>query len=70
MLINSINDEKHGIVHPQILTPSLLIEALIDFENKYNTKFSIPLNKNMFQHIIDMSEISIVIHSQTLIYII
>ena len=38
LLINSINDGKHGILHQLILTFSTLLEALKDFGNKYNTK--------------------------------
>ena len=30
--INSINDGKHGIVHPQILTPTILKKTIRDFE--------------------------------------
>ena len=38
--INAINDGKHGIVHPQILTPAILRATTQEFEKKQRTRFS------------------------------
>lgn len=43
LLINAINDGKHGIVHPQLLTLETLLTSLKEFEDKFNKKYSIPL---------------------------
>ena len=37
--INAINDGKHGIVHPQILTPAILRATIQEFEGKKRTSF-------------------------------
>ena len=38
MAINAINGGKHGIIHPQILTPAMLKETIKDFENNQRTR--------------------------------
>ena len=35
MAINAINDGKHGIIHPQILTPAMLKTTIMEFEEKH-----------------------------------
>ena len=35
MAINAINDGKHGIIHPQILTPAMLKATITEFEKKH-----------------------------------
>ena len=39
MAINAINDGKHGIIHPQILTPAMLKETIKEFENNQRTRY-------------------------------
>ena len=43
LLINAINDGKHGIIHPQILTPNTLISELRKIEEDLNTKYPVKL---------------------------
>ena len=38
MAINAINDGKHGIIHPQILTPAMLKTTIKEFEEKTQNK--------------------------------
>ena len=42
LLINAINNGKNGIVHPQLLTPDILILEMKEFEEKLNVKYTIP----------------------------
>ncbi|XP_043461560.1 uncharacterized protein LOC122498077 [Leptopilina heterotoma] len=69
LIIDAINDGKHGIVHPQILTPSILIRELKQFEDSSNTKYPIRLITQNYQHIIDISEVSIAITNKRLVYV-
>lgn len=68
LLIDAINDGKHGIVHPQLLTPETLLNALGEFEEKFDTKYSVPLKEVNFQYIIDISEIGVCIFDGKLLY--
>ena len=68
LIINSINAGKHGIVHRQILLPILLIDALKEFEDKFNMKYVLLLKEEHYQHIIDVSEVSIGLNVQKLLY--
>ena len=68
LVIDTINDGKHGIIHPQLLTPRIFIDELKDFENTLNVKYPIPLKDVSYQHIIDISEIGIVIYDGKLLY--
>ena len=68
LLIDSINDGKHGTIHPQILTPGTFLNALYDFEQHNNIKYQIPLKEENFQNIIDISQISISIIDKRLVY--
>ena len=38
-MIIAINDGKHGIIHPQILTPQMLIDSINEFETVHRTKY-------------------------------
>ncbi|XP_043479473.1 uncharacterized protein LOC122509439 [Leptopilina heterotoma] len=69
LIINAINDGKHGIVHPQILTPNMLIGELQRIEEDTNSKYPIKLIPQNYQHIIDISEITVSIVHKNLIYI-
>ena len=40
MAINAINDGKHGIIHPQILTPAMLKTTIMEFKAKHRTRYS------------------------------
>ena len=53
--INSISDGKHGIVHPQILTPTVLKETIREFENKQRTRYHFDVDEENYQHTIDIS---------------
>ena len=67
LLIDSINDGKHGIMHPQILTPKIFLNWLYDFEHHNNVKYQIPLKEENFQNI-DIPRISISIVNKRLLY--
>ena len=41
METNAINDGKHGIIHPQILTPAMLKETIKEFENSQRTRIPV-----------------------------
>lgn len=43
LIIDAINDGKHGIIHPQLLTPRILIVELKEFEDILNVKYQMPL---------------------------
>ena len=68
--IDATNDGKHGIVHPQILTPEILIQELRIPEEVNNQKYLIKLLLENYQHIIDISEISIEIINKRLVYVV
>ena len=57
--INAINDGKHGIVHPQILTPTILKNTIQEFEEKQRTRFHFDKDESNYQHIIDISQLSV-----------
>lgn len=69
LIINAVNDGKHGIIHPQILTPSILIQELQQIEEETNSKYPIRLTPQNYQHIIDISKTNIVIANKRLVYI-
>ena len=68
--MDAINNEMHGIVHPQILTPEILIQELRTLEEVYNWKYPIKLSLQNYQHIIDTSETSIEIINKRLVYVV
>ena len=68
LLINAINDGKNGIVHPQLLTPDILILEMKEFEEKLNVKYTIPLKESNFQHIIDISIVNVAIAKNRFVY--
>ena len=68
LVIDVINDGKHGIIHPQLLTPRILITELREFEETLGVKYPIPLKETNYQHIIDISEIGIIIIDGKLLY--
>ena len=59
MAINAINDRKHGIIHPQILTPAMLKETIKDFENNQRTRYHFDNSEENYQHIINISTLSV-----------
>lgn len=69
LIINAINDGKHGIVYPQILKPTILIQELQLIEEETNTKYPIKLIPQNYQRIVDISEITISIINKKLVYI-
>ena len=68
LLINAINDGKTGIVHPQLLTPNVLILEMKEFEEKLNVKYTIPLKESNCQHIIDISIVNVAITKNRFVY--
>ena len=68
--INAINDGKHGIVHPQILTPEILKETINEFEATYRMKYHFDNTEDNYQHIISISTIQVAIIRQLLTYIV
>lgn len=67
-VIDAINDGKHGIIHPQVLTPSTLINELRQFEKHYNMKYSLALTETNYENLIDISEINVAILKSKLVY--
>lgn len=63
-----VNDRKHGIIHPQLLTPKQLIAELNKLEEEHNIKYSIRLKEYNYQHIIDISDLSVTIIDRKLVY--
>ena len=59
--INSINDGKHGIIHPQILTPAMLKETIKEFETLQRTRYHFDAEEDNYQHIIDISVLSVAV---------
>ena len=68
LIIDAINDGKHGIAHTQILTPEILIQELRTLEEVNNQKYLIKLLLENYQQIIDISEISVGIINKRLVY--
>ena len=68
LLINAINEGKHGIVHPQLLTPKQLIEELKKLEEEQSFKYPVRLVEYNYQHIIDISDLSVTIIDKRLTY--
>lgn len=69
LIIDAINDGKHGIVHPQILTPDVLVRELRQIEEIVNQKYPIKLTTANYQHTIDVSETAIGIIHQKIVNI-
>ena len=67
--INSINDGKHGIIHPQILTPAMLKETLKEFETTQRTRYHFDTEESNYQHIIGISQLSVAIVKGLFTYI-
>ena len=68
LLIDAINDGKHGIIHPQILTPTTFMNGFREFEEHNSEKYQIKLDESNYQHIVDISEITIAIVNNKLLY--
>lgn len=69
-LMNAINSGKHGIVHPQILTPTILKDTIKEFENIKRTRYHFDNTEDNYQHLIDISTLTAVARKGNLIYII
>ena len=68
LLINAINDGKHGIIHPQLLTPKQTISEMKKLEEEQNIMYPVKLTEYNYQHIIDISELSVFIIDRRLTY--
>lgn len=68
--INAINDGKHGIIHPQLLTPRILRETINKFEEKHRIRYHFDNTEDNYQHIIDISSIQVAIIQGLLTYVI
>ena len=68
LVIDAINDGKHGIIHRQLWTPRIFLDDLKEFEDSLNTKYPIPLRDTNFEHIVDISEIGFIILSGNPVY--
>jgi hypothetical protein len=68
--INAINNGRHGIVHPQILTPNILKETIKEFEEKQRTRYHFDNSEDNYQHILDISQTNIAIVRGLLTYIV
>ena len=67
--INAINDGKQGIVHQQILTPIILKNTIQEFENTKRTRFHFNNDESNYQHIIDISQLSVALIKGLFTYI-
>ena len=54
--INAINDGRHGIVHPQILTPRILEDTIKEFEEKQRMRYHFENSDDIYQYILDISQ--------------
>ena len=70
MTINAINDGKHGIVYPQILTPKILKDTIKDFEEHHRTRYHFNNEEENCQHIIDISQVSVAVIKGLFTYVI
>ena len=70
MAITAINDGKHGIVHPQILTPKILKDTIKDFEEHHRTRYNFDNEEENYQHIIDRRQVSVAVIKGLLTYVI
>ena len=68
--INSINDGKHGVVHPQLLTPKILKETTREFEERQRTRYHFNAAESNYQYIIDISQLSVAIIKGLFTYIV
>ena len=69
LAINAINDGKHGIIHPQILTPAMLKETIKEFKNNQRTRYHFDNSEDNYQHIIDISTLSVAVIGALFTYI-
>ena len=60
---------KHGIVHPEILTPTMLKNTIQEFEEKRRTHFRFNEDESNYRHIIDISHLSVTIIGTLFSYI-
>lgn len=68
--IDAIADGKHGIPHPQILTPAILKQTIQDFENSHRTRYHLDNDEENYQHLLDISEIKVAIIKGLFTYVI
>lgn len=68
--ISAINDGRHGIVHPQILTPKILKETIMEFETAQRIRYHLDSSENNYQHILDISQTNIAIIKGLFTYVI
>lgn len=68
--IDAIADGKHGIPHPQILTPAILKQTIQDFEYFHKTRYHFDNGEENYQHLLDISEIKVAIIRGLFTYII
>ena len=69
-LITAINDGKHRINYPQLLTPQMLIDIINELETVNRMRYHLDANPDSYQHIIDISEINVAIIKKSLTYIV
>lgn len=67
--INAINDGKHGVVHPQILTPKILKSAIGEFEENHRTRHHFDNDESNYQHLIDISKLTVAVVQGLFTYI-
>ena len=70
ILITAINDGKHGIIHPQLLMPQMLIDTINEYETVHRTRYHFDANPESYQHIIGISEINVAIIKKSLTHIV
>ena len=68
LLINAINDGKHGIIHSQLFTLEQLINEVKTLEVQRNIKYHIKTVTTNYQFITDISELTVTILNHKLIY--
>ena len=55
----AINNGKHRMIHPQILTPKILMDTIKEFEAVHRTRYHFDANSESYQHIINLSEVNV-----------
>ena len=68
--INAISDGKHGIPHPQMLTPLLMKKTIQEFEQVHRTRYHFDNAEETYQHLLDISEITVAVIKGLFTYVV
>lgn len=65
----AIAEGKHGIVHPQMLPPTTLVDGIKALEKQNNIKYTIQAELGNYQEIIDISKLTVTLSKGKIIFI-